>query len=157
MIETRQYAEAGRADFLLLYRDCLRHYKIPPATPEQEDRVLTLLASGRHMSCLLAYDGGQPVGFATWALTFPAGAGVALYMKEIFVRQTVRGRGAARALLLGLLRIAQDEGCTRVDWQTDGDNQTAQAFYAAIGAPTKDKKTYRIMAPEFEGFVDQLT
>ena len=157
MIETRSFTAGDRDDFLSLYRDCLRHYGIPPATPAQEARVLELLASGRHMSCLMAYDGNRPAGFATWALTLPAGAGVALYMKEIFVSRTARGKGAGRALLAGLLGIAQAEGCARFDWQTDGDNQNAQAFYAGIGAPNKDKKTYRIMAAEFQEFTRRLT
>ncbi|MEO3414478.1 GNAT family N-acetyltransferase [Roseovarius sp. CAU 1744] len=157
MIETRPYAAEDQEDFLTLYRACLRHYDIPPATAEQEERILALLASGRHMSCLLAHDGARPVGFATWALTFPAGAGVALYMKEIFVTGAARGTGAGRALLAGLLDIAQAEGCVRFDWQTDGDNKNGQAFYTAINAPEKAKKTYRIMAAEFQDFIDRLT
>lgn len=57
-----------------------------------------------------------------------------------------------RALLAGLLRVAQDEGCTRFDWQTDGNNPHSQAFYAAINAPVKDKISYRVMAEDFERF-----
>ena len=98
MIETRAFASGDSADFLTLYRACLAHYGIAPATTAQEARVLSLLTAGQHMSCLMAYDGGRPAGFATWVLTFPAGAGVALYMKEIFVAETARGRGVGRAL-----------------------------------------------------------
>ena len=156
MIQTRQFAEGDRDDFLTLYRSCLAHYKIQPATREQEERVISLLSEGRHMSCLMAYDGMQPVGFATWVLTFPAGAGLALYMKEIFVDQNSRGKGAGRALLSGLLKVAATEGCVRFDWQTDGDNLGAQAFYAAIGAPAKDKKTYRVTAADFRSFDKRL-
>ena len=156
MISTRPFAEKGREDFLLLYRDCLRHYGISPATAAEEHRILTLLASERHMSCLMAYDGAQPAGFATWALTFPAGAGVALYMKEIFVSEAARGRGVGRALLAGLVAIAQEEDCARFDWQTDGDNLGAQKFYAAIGAPAKDKRSFRVMAADFSTFRERL-
>ena len=156
MIRTRPFAQADQGDFLILYRACLDHYGISPATPEQETRILTLLASGRHMSCMMAYDGTQPTGFATWVLTFPAGAGVALYMKEIFVADSARGQGVGRALLAGLLQVAQDEGCTRFDWQTDGDNLQAQAFYAAIGAPAKDKRSFRIVDTDFEAFRSRL-
>ncbi len=156
MIRTQSFAEGERDHFLTLYRDCLRHYGIPPATPAEESRILSLLGSGRHMSCLMAYDGAQPVGFATWALTFPAGAGVALYMKEIFVTDAARGRGVGRALLAGLVSIAEDEDCTRFDWQTDGDNRGARAFYAAIDAPGKDKRSFRVAAAEFAAFRKRL-
>jgi GNAT superfamily N-acetyltransferase len=156
VIQTRGYTAADAKDFLRLYRDCLRHYGIEPATPDQEARVLGILKSGRHMSCLMAYDGPSPVGFATWALTLPAAAGVALYMKEIFVRDTARGKGAGRALLAGLIQIAEDEGCHRFDWQTDGSNAGSQAFYAALDAPTHDKKSYRIAQQDYAKFRTRL-
>ena len=152
MIRTRAFADEDREDFLILYRACLHHYGIPAASPAEEARVLSLLLAGRHMSCLMAYDGPRPVGFTTWALTFPAGAGVALYMKEIFVSDAARGMGAGRALLAGLLEIAQAENCVRVDWQTDGGNRAAQAFYAAINAPVNDKRSFRVMADAFASF-----
>ncbi len=156
MIDVRQFAKGNEADFLTLYRNCLQHYQIPPATPAQENRILSLLHAGRHMSCLMAYDGDRPAGFATWALTFPAGAGVALFMKEIFVDQSARGQGTGRALLAGLLTIAEAEDCVRFDWQTDGDNLAAQTFYAGIDAPAKDKHSFRIMAGEFAAFRQRL-
>lgn len=152
MIETRKFAAGRAADFLRLYRECLRHYKLPAATDDQENRILALLISRRHMSCLMAYDGAQPVGFATWALTFPAGTGVALYMKELFVRGKARGNGAGQALLAGLIQIAEDEGCLRFDWQTDDSNTGSQAFYAALDAPLHDKKTYRITQQDYAKF-----
>ncbi len=118
--------------------------------------MLELLNSGRHMSCLMAYDGTRPLGFATWALTLPAGTGVALYMKEIFVKDTARGKGAGRALLAGLIKIAMDEGCTRFDWQTDGSNTGSQAFYAALGVPQFDKKSYRVTQDDYASFLTRL-
>ena len=156
MIETRAYRGDDRADFLSLYRACLRHYRIPAATPDEEERVCGLLDAGRHMSCLMAYDQGRPAGFATWALTFPAGAGIALYMKEVFVAHAARGNGVGKALLAGLIAIAEAENCVRFDWQTDASNQASQAFYDAIGAPAYDKKTYRIMASDFHTFAQRL-
>ncbi|WP_371225089.1 GNAT family N-acetyltransferase [Roseovarius sp. 2305UL8-3] len=156
MITCRAYDAGQEQVFLTLYRACLQHYQIPAATPEQEARIVSLLTSGRHMSCLLAYDGARTVGFATWALTFPAGAGVALYLKELFVLREARGLGAGRALLAGLLEIAEAEGCTRMDWQTDRDNARSQSFYASIKAPAFDKLTYRVAAADFSTFRSSL-
>ncbi len=156
MIETRPYDTGQSAAFLTLYRACLVHYNIAAATSEDEERILSLLASGRHMSCLMAFDGKVPVGFATWTLTFPAGAGLALYMKEIFVDRIARGRGVGRHLLAGLIEIAEAEGCVRFDWQTDGDNSAAQAFYASIDAPANPKISYRLTASEFRRFKTEL-
>lgn len=157
MIETHDYCSKFQDDFLIVYRACLAHYQIDPATSVQEERVANLLNSGRHMSCLMAYDGAEPAGFATWSLTLPAGSGIALYMKEMFVVKTARGKGAGRKLFAGLLDRAEREGCIRMDWQTDRSNPLSQAFYTQAGAPKFDKQTYRVMADDFSNFKTTLT
>ncbi len=45
MIQCRPYDADQAGAFLTLYRACLTDYDIPPATPEQETRVLGILAS----------------------------------------------------------------------------------------------------------------
>ncbi len=152
MIQTRHYDGSQENGFLSLYRACLEHYQIPAATSAQETRVTDLLSSGQHLSCLMAYESARPVGFASWSLTFPAGAGLALYMKELFVLQSARGLGVGRALISGLITIAENEGCLRMDWQTDSGNANSQAFYDSINAPTFDKLTFRVNAAEFSSF-----
>lgn len=156
MITTRDYAHENQADFVLLYRACLAHYGLGPASDAEEARVVSLLEQGQHMSCLMAYSEDTPVGFATWALTFPAGTGVGLYMKELFVAADARGMGVGRALLKGLLDLATANDYTRVDWQTDGDNALSQAFYRRLDAPEFDKKTYRISAEDYASFRAKL-
>ena len=156
MIRTDAFAAGQENAFLTLYRACLAHYALAPATGAQEDRILDLLRRERHMACVMAYDDQTPVGFATWGLTFPAGNDTALYIKELFVDTAARGAGVGRALLSRLVDIAEAEGCARIDWQTDGDNAISQAFYARIGAPAFDKKTFRVRRAEFTAFKAQI-
>ncbi|MEM6480598.1 MAG: hypothetical protein AAF922_00130 [Pseudomonadota bacterium] len=106
MITTRGYTSEDEGAFLALYRECLSHYGLEPATSQQEARILLLLNSGRHMSCHIAFQGTRPLGFATWVLTFPSGTDVALYMKELFVTKAARGEGTGRAIMASLVRIA---------------------------------------------------
>ena len=115
-----------------------------------------ILDGQRHLSCLMAFDGDRPLGFATWVLTFPSGTDIALYMKELFVREEARGQGVGRVLMAGLVHIAEDEGCCRFDWQTDMDNPDAQAFYARLEAPLYEKVTYRVKAGEYDAFLSRL-
>lgn len=156
MIETRPYAPGDGAAFEALYHGYLEHYRLGPPDGAETAKLIARLESGRHMSCLLAFDGARAVGFATWALTFPAGRGTALFMKELFVDPEARGQGVGRHLLAGLAEIAEADGCVRFDWQTDGDNQGAQAFYRAIGAPTCEKRSYRVPAEAFAAFRKRL-
>ena len=143
----------GDADaFRTLHRACLVYYQIVPATHDQEERVLSLLLAERHMACHLAFDGAQPVGFATWGLSFPAGAGISLVMKELFVSPNARQKGVGKALISALIDVARHEGCTRFDWATDGRNEGAQKFYTALAAPKMSKQNYRVSHTEFDAF-----
>jgi len=157
VIETRPYAPGDGAAFETLYHGYLDHYRLGPPNGAETARLIALLDDGRHMSCLMAYDGGRPVGFATWALTFPAGRGTALFMKELFVDPQARGQGVGRHLMAGLVEIAEAEGCVRFDWQTDGDNAGAQAFYESLGAPQVEKLSYRVPADTLAAFRARLT
>ena len=139
MIFTRTYRSADKAAFLRLYRACLSHYGVSPATETEEARVLQILESPEHVSCLIAFEHEAALGFATWVLTLPAGPGVSLYMKELFILSAARGRGVGRAHMAGLVQIARSEGCDRFDWQTDGTNQVSQRFYEGLEAPLQDK------------------
>lgn len=108
------------------------------------------------MACHLAYEAKTCVGFATWGLSFPAGATTSLVMKELFVIPKAQGQGVGRALLSALTRVAEIEGCDLLDWATDGENTASQAFYAKIKAPEKEKVTYRVLASEFAEFRARL-
>lgn len=156
-MQTRPYRPADGAAFEALYHGYLSHYRLGPPDGAETARLIAALENERHMSCLMAFDGDRPVGFAIWALTFPAGRGTALFMKELFVAPEARGQGVGRHLLAGLTDIAKAEGCVRIDWQTDGDNPGAQAFYKAIGAPLCDKLSYRVTADAFAEFQRGLT
>lgn len=147
-----EHAEAFRQ----LHRACLAHYAIPPATQAQEDRILALLLAERHMACHLAFRDEEPVGFATWGFAFPAGPGVSLVMKELFVAEHGRRAGVGKALLSALVEIARREDCVRFDWATDGDNAVAQAFYASIDAPEKPKVNFSVPSADLDGFLRRL-
>ncbi|MEO0371495.1 MAG: GNAT family N-acetyltransferase [Pseudomonadota bacterium] len=156
MIEARSYRPEDADAFLDLYRECLGYYRVRAASDAQERRILKMLEDQRHMSCLMAVEGNLALGFAAWTLTFPAGTDMALYMKELFVSEVARGRGVGRTLMAGLVRIAEAEGCSRVDWQTDKDNAGSQAFYARVEAPVFDKVTYRVQADDYQAFLSRL-
>lgn len=100
-----EHTEAFRG----LHRACLAHYGIPPATTAQEERVLSLLRAERHMACHLAFAGAEDVGFATWGLALPSGAGISLVMKELFVAEHGRRKGVGRALLSALVNVARQK------------------------------------------------
>ncbi|WP_372085053.1 GNAT family N-acetyltransferase [Tistrella mobilis] len=55
-----------------------------------------------------------------------------LYIEDLFVEAAARGKGAGRALLQEVARIAQDRACTRVDLAVLSSNP-ARGFYHRLG------------------------
>ncbi|MEW2300984.1 cyclophane-containing RiPP N-acetyltransferase HaaN [Streptomyces sp. NPDC006655] len=99
-------------------------------------------------SALLVEDeAGDIVGLAAYSYLWPAaGSSHSLFLKELYVRGTLRRQGIG-ARLMGELRslAAARAGCSRVEWMADRDNPGAPAFYEALGFTKADGKiVYRV-------------
>jgi len=85
--------------------------------------------------CLIAREGGEPVGFALYFhnfSTFLSRRG--LYLEDLFVEPAHRGKGYGRALLQQLAQIAVARGCGRLEWSVLDWNAPAIGFYESLGA-----------------------
>jgi GNAT superfamily N-acetyltransferase len=100
----------------------------------------TLFGARPAAEVLLAFDGGEAVGFALFFhnySTFLAQRG--LYLEDLFVTPAARGRGVGRALLSALARIAVERDCGRFEWAVLDWNAPAIAFYQRLGAVMVDE------------------
>ena len=89
----------------------------------------------RYFETLLCFEGRRPVGFALYFFTYSTFlARPTLYLEDLFVVPDVRGRGAGKALLSALARIAVRRGCGRMEWTVLDWNTPAINFYQRIGA-----------------------
>ena len=98
---------------------------------------------------LVAVAGDELVALATYSLLWPA-AGVtsSLYLKELYVRERWQRHGLGRLMMAELRRVAETLGCSRLEWTTDAENATAQAFYSALGSAVNSGKVmYRVTLP----------
>ena len=57
-----------------------------------------------------------------------------LYLEDLFVLPEERGRGAGKALLKALARIAIARGCGRMEWTVLDWNTPSIRFYKRLGA-----------------------
>lgn len=51
------------------------------------------------------------------------------YLQDLFTHAAARGLGVGRALIEAVYRIAAEQGCRRVYWQTHETNATAMQLY----------------------------
>ncbi len=97
------------------------------------------LADPRH-HIVVAVDGGAVVGFASAVhYVHPDKPSPELWINEVGVASTHRGRGVGKAVLKALLEHARGLGCAEAWVLTERSNQTAMRLYASSGgieAPT---------------------
>ena len=89
----------------------------------------------RYFETLICERDGAAVGLALYFFTYSTFlARPTLYLEDLFVLPAERGRGAGRALLAALARIAVRRGCGRMEWTVLDWNTPSIEFYEALGA-----------------------
>ena len=103
-------------------------------TPEKLGRHLFGDAWPR-VECLVAESGGEIVGYALFFGCFSSfWTAPLLWLEDLYVTGSLRGRGVGRVLLAELARIAVERGCPRVGWAVLDWNAPAMEFYRRLGA-----------------------
>jgi GNAT superfamily N-acetyltransferase len=88
-----------------------------------------------YFETLVCNRGTKILGFALYFYTYSTFAGrPSLYIEDLFVLPQERAKGAGRALLSALARIALKRGCGRMEWLVLRENEPAIRFYLRLGA-----------------------
>ena len=138
---------------LQFIRELAEYEKLLDRVTTTEDHVReTLFGANPAAHALLAYDNGQPVGFAIYFFNYSTFVGrQGLYLEDLFVRPEVRGKGFGRELLAHLASIAVEQGCRRMEWAVLNWNEPAIGFYKRLGAIPMDEWTvFRLMDQALE-------
>jgi GNAT superfamily N-acetyltransferase len=112
-----------------------------------EDELATGLFGPRpYAEAMIAEDDGLPVAFALFFHTFSTFlARPGIYLEDLFVEESHRGKGIGRALLARLARLALERGCRRLEWAVLDWNKDAIGFYDRLGAkPNSEWTVYRL-------------
>jgi GNAT superfamily N-acetyltransferase len=141
-------ARPGDAELLVnLVRELAVYEKLEQharATPDDFRRHL--FGPNPVAGAVVAEAGGEPAGFALWYTTFSTFRGrPGLYLEDIFVRPSYRGRGIGKALFSEVAKRAVELGAGKLEWSVLNWNAPAIGFYRALGAWPMDEWTvYRI-------------
>lgn len=83
---------------------------------------------------------GTVQGLAIWFLNYSTWTGRhGIYLEDLFIRPSARGRGYGKALLRHLAKICVERGYTRLQWWVLDWNKDAITFYQQLGAVAMDE------------------
>ena len=141
-------AEERDLDAILgLIRELAEYEKLAhEAVADREDVRRHLFGARPHAEVLIAEAGDETVGFALYFHNYSTFLGKpGIYLEDLFVRTSHRGRGYGRALLSKLASIALERSCGRLEWSVLDWNEPAIGFYKKLGAGPMDEWTvYRL-------------
>ena len=88
-------------------------------------------------------DGAPEIaGIAIWFLNYSTWTGRnGLYLEDLIVKESHRGRGYGLALMKALARECVDNGYTRFEWTVLDWNEPSIRFYRQLGAKGQDEWT----------------
>lgn len=142
-----RFATEADCPLILRFIKALAAYeKMSDEVVATEDGLRDSLFAKRQAEVLIGEEDGKPVAFALFFHNFSTFLGKAgLYLEDLYVDESARGRGYGKAMLRRLAAIAKDRGCQRLDWWCLNWNQSSVDFYLALGAtPMDDWTVYRL-------------
>lgn len=137
-------ARASEAGLVLDFvRELAEYEKLSHEVEATEAMIAdALFGSDPRLFCAIAEWNGEPVGFAVWFLNFSTFSGRhGIYLEDLYVRPSHRGRGLGKALLIHLAKECVDNGWSRLQWAVLDWNGPSIAFYKSLGAVMLDDWT----------------
>ncbi len=153
MIEIRP---AGAADAQLVFDFIVElavyekeKHEVKTSVAELTETLFGPAAKARALVCEID---GKPVGYAVYFYTFSTWLGKnGIWLEDVYVSPAHRGKGAGKALLKHVAKIAVREGCGRFEWSVLDWNTPSIEFYRSLGATCMEEwDIYRVSGDALE-------
>lgn len=148
-----RFAQEEDCRLILKFIKSLAKYeKMSDEVVATEEILREWLFMKKKAEVIFALDGEKEVGFALFFHNFSTFLGRAgIYLEDLYVRPSYRGKGYGKALLIKLAQIAVTRGCGRLEWACLDWNQPSIDFYRSLGAVPMDEWTvYRVSGKTLE-------
>lgn len=90
------------------------------------------------VKALICEEDGKPIGYAVYFYNYSTWLGKnGIYLEDLYITESKRGKGAGKALLKHIAKMAVNEGCGRFEWSCLDWNKPSRDFYESIGAVAK--------------------
>jgi GNAT superfamily N-acetyltransferase len=114
-----------------------------PAPDDYASMVAATMASQEGTRFVLCFRDGEPAGLGCFAVLRPGSdlAGL-IFVKDLFVRTELQGRGLGRELMRFIAEFAVTAGIGRIDLATDESNEGARKLYESLGGKLRPAAYY---------------
>ena len=141
--EIRQAEEDDVPEILVLIKALAEYEHLADEVVATEELLkITLFGINSPAEVQIAYNKNQTLGFALYFCTFSTFLGrPGIYLEDLYVRESVRGKGVGEALLRRTAQRAREIGGGRLEWSVLNWNEPAIKFYQKMGASSLDEWT----------------
>lgn len=115
-----------------LFQEFALFEKLPEKMTNSVDRMKT---EKDYIQGFTAKDkDGKIVAYVTCFFGYYTWTGKSLYMDDLYVRESYRGKGLGTRLINEVIALAKQEDCCKLRWQVSNWNDPAIKFYENLGA-----------------------
>src|SRR5262245_23103687 len=153
VVTIRAVREDEVPQVLRFIRELAVYEKLEHEVVATEERLRkALFGERRYCEVVFACLDDEPVGFALFFHNFSTFLALpGIYLEDLFVLPSARGRGIGQRLLAWLARETVNRGCGRLDWSVLDWNEPAIRFYQSLGAtPMSEWGIFRLTGAALE-------
>lgn len=131
---------------LAFIKELAEYEKMSDVVVAKEEDLAYYLFEKKLIEVIIGEYNQEPVAFALYFFNFSTFLGKpGLYLEDIYVKPSMRGKGIGRTILSYLAKIAKERDCGRMEWSCLKWNEPSIAFYTKLGAVPMDEWTvYRM-------------
>ena len=114
----------------------ITEFSIFQGTPEKVSITVEQMQENKELfNCLVAETKDKHIiGFASFFFAYYSWSGKALYLDDLYVKETFRNQAIGKMLFDAVLVYAKNNHCNKMRWLVSKWNTNAIGFYNSIGA-----------------------
>ena len=126
---------ANEMDFPEIF-SLITEFSVFQGTPEKVSISVEQMQENKELfNCLVAETKDKHiVGFASFFFAYYSWSGKALYLDDLYVKETFRNQAIGKMLFDAVLVYAKNNHCNKMRWLVSKWNTNAIGFYKSIGA-----------------------
>ena len=126
---------ANEMDFSEIF-SLITEFSVFQGTPEKVSITVEQMQENIELfNCLVAETNDKHIiGFASFFFAYYSWSGKALYLDDLYVKESFRKQAIGKMLFDAVLAFAKNNHCNKMRWLVSKWNTNAIGFYKSIGA-----------------------